>query len=125
VDDAIQVSTVGELANDRFTRVYDVRDLLPADKGEREKRAAALTKLLIDTVNPSSWQVNRGQAGVIRELQGNLIITQTAENQRAIVSMLENLRSVFSHPPGEGAATQEVQQRFPLLTTQPKDADRK
>jgi hypothetical protein len=125
VDDAIQVSTVGELAKGLYTRVYDVRDLLPTDKIERENRAVALTKLLVDTVDPSSWQVNRGQAGVIRELQGNLIITQTAENQRAITSMIENLRSVFSHLPGEGAAKQEVQQRFPLMTTQPKNADRK
>jgi hypothetical protein len=121
-DGTIVVSTIAELSNDRLTRVYDIRDLLPAGKIEREKRAAALAKFLTDTIAPSSWKVNGGEVGAIRELQGNLIVAQTYENQKAIISTLEHLREIFAGVSVSAELPQKDQPRFPVLTTKPSDA---
>jgi type II secretory pathway component GspD/PulD (secretin) len=49
-------------------------------------------KLVQDTIDPTSWRNNGGTIGAIRELSGNLIVTQTAENHRDIASLLKQLR---------------------------------
>ena len=41
---------------------------------------------------PTRWKDNGGTIGSIRELSGQLIVTQTPENQRALVRLLEQLR---------------------------------
>jgi general secretion pathway protein D len=52
----------------------------------------SIIKLIQDTVASDSWKDNGGAIGSIRELQGQLIVTQTPENQRALVGLLEKLR---------------------------------
>jgi hypothetical protein len=51
-----------------------------------------LEKILTDTIDASSWKANGGTFGSISSLNGQLLITQTAENQSAITSLLAELR---------------------------------
>jgi len=47
--------------------------------------------LIEETIDPDSWRP-AGQIGSIRELHGQLVITQTAENQRRIAKLINQLR---------------------------------
>jgi len=68
-----------------------------AEKGQsRQELVDAITKLITETVAPDSWRDSGGSVGALRELQGQLIVTQTPENQRALVSLLEQLRETHS-----------------------------
>jgi len=51
-----------------------------------------IIRLIQDTVASDSWKDNGGAVGSLRELQGQLIVTQTPENQRQLVRLLEQLR---------------------------------
>ena len=79
------------------TRVYDIRDLLKSAAGpQRDQQVTRITKLLTDCIDPNSWtDLSSRRHGSIKELQGQLIVTQTPENQQAIVEMIEHLRAVF------------------------------
>jgi len=117
-DGVITISTEEDLSRNVNTRVYDIRDLIvQPDDGpptefagaETEKPGAAsqpttqslsprdqATKSVIgliqDTVAPDTWKEKGGVAGTIRELAGQLIVTQTPENQSAIELLLNQLR---------------------------------
>ena len=58
----------------------------------RQELVEAITKLIQDTVASDSWKDNGGNIGSLRELNGQLIVTQTPENQRALVKLLDQLR---------------------------------
>ena len=58
----------------------------------REELVEQITKLITDTVAPESWREAGGTVGSLRELQGQLIVTQTPENQHSLVNLLEQLR---------------------------------
>ena len=58
----------------------------------RQDLVDAITKLITDTVSSDSWKDNGGSVGAVRELQGQLIVTQTPENHRQLVNLLEQLR---------------------------------
>jgi len=58
----------------------------------REELVQDITKLITDTVASDSWKDNGGSVGALRELQGQLIVTQTPENHRQLVNLLEQLR---------------------------------
>lgn len=51
-----------------------------------------IIQLIQDTIASDSWKDNGGSVGSLRELQGQLIVTQTPENQRNLVRLLEQLR---------------------------------
>jgi hypothetical protein len=51
-----------------------------------------IIKLIQETVNPSSWRDAGGAIGAIRGINGQLVITQTAENQAMITDLLRQLR---------------------------------
>jgi len=100
------------------TRVYDVRDLIlsvddappnefaGADSDRQTGTSPSTTqplsprdqsiKLIIgtiqDTIGPDSWKDRGGSVGSIREIAGQLIVTQTPENQAAIERLLGQLR---------------------------------
>ena len=57
-----------------------------------------ITKLITETVASDSWKDTGGSVGAIQELQGQLIVTQTPENQPPLVNLLEQLRETKSHP---------------------------
>ncbi|MGA2232181.1 MAG: M56 family metallopeptidase [Tepidisphaeraceae bacterium] len=86
---------------DHFTRVntqiFDVRDLiepLPNSKETSEDLLKDLTKLVTQLVAPASWKSNGGKFGMISVVPGNgqLLVTQTPENQRAILDVLDKIR---------------------------------
>jgi general secretion pathway protein D len=58
----------------------------------RQELVEAIIKLIQDTVASDTWKDNGGNVGSIRELGGQLIVTQTPENQRALVKLLDQLR---------------------------------
>jgi type II secretory pathway component GspD/PulD (secretin)/tetratricopeptide (TPR) repeat protein len=58
----------------------------------RQELVEQITKLITETVAPDSWRDAGGSVGAVRELQGQLIVTQTPENQRSLVNLLEKLR---------------------------------
>ena len=63
------------------------------DKGPtRTELVEAITKLIQDTVASETWKDNGGNIGSLRELNGQLIVTQTPENQRSLVKLLDQLR---------------------------------
>jgi hypothetical protein len=138
----LNVSTADALAKDTVTRVYDIRDLIieipnfteapnfsigdahypqsrpskqPVSEDDRRaERIKEITDLVKETVDADSWRENGGSVGSIRVLQGQLIVTQTQENQNALVTLLEQLR--------ESRAVQiTVETRF--LTLDPAKAD--
>lgn len=59
---------------------------------KRQDLVDAITKLITDTVAPDSWRDVGGSVGSMRELSGQLIVTQTPENQRLLANLLEQLR---------------------------------
>ena len=50
-----------------------------------------LAKLITDTIDADSWKDNGGAIGIMRQLHGALIITQTGQNQNAIATFLRQL----------------------------------
>src|SRR5882724_2277479 len=46
----------------------------------------------MDTVNTDSWKDRGGSVGALRELEGQLIVTQIPENHRQLVNLLDQLR---------------------------------
>src|SRR5439155_4614282 len=58
----------------------------------RQQLVEDITKLITETVAPDSWRDAGGTIGSVRELSGQLIVTQTPENQRLLQGLLEQLR---------------------------------
>src|SRR5205823_2704513 len=58
----------------------------------RQQLVDNITKLITETVAPDSWRDAGGTVGSVRELSGQLIVTQTPENQRLLTGLLEQLR---------------------------------
>jgi general secretion pathway protein D len=58
----------------------------------RQELVDSITKLIEDTVATDTWKDNGGSVGALRELEGQLIVTQTPENHRQLVNLLEQLR---------------------------------
>jgi type II secretory pathway component GspD/PulD (secretin) len=58
----------------------------------RQQLVDEIITLIQDTVATESWKQNGGTVGSIRELAGQLIVTQTPENQRQLAHLLEQLR---------------------------------
>ncbi|HEX8524828.1 MAG TPA: M56 family metallopeptidase [Tepidisphaeraceae bacterium] len=104
-DGVITISTAEDIGKNTITRVYDIRDLLVDPKdytaaGEkqslftrsREQRVEDITKLIQETVAPDTWREAGGTLGSLRELSGQLIVTQTPENHQQIHAVLESMR---------------------------------
>jgi hypothetical protein len=93
-DGVIVISSADELKN-AITRVYDIRQLLPAGAAA-QTRVEAIEKLLTNQIDPPSWRDHGGSIGAIRLLQGQLIVTQTAENHERIAAMLKDLTALLT-----------------------------
>lgn len=70
----------------------------PGDEPERRSREELIRQIIDiiqNTVDPNGgWVDLGGEPGVIQELNGNLIITQTPRNHREIEGLLSQLRSI-------------------------------
>jgi hypothetical protein len=86
----ITISTRDDLAKNVVVRVYDIRDLI-YPQVNRGAQVARLTRL-IEHVDAASWKDAGGTVGALRELEGQLIVTQTPDNHRRIVALLQDLR---------------------------------
>lgn len=62
------------------------------DDNERDDLIEQIIALIQDTIAPDSWRDAGGLVGAVRELGGQLIITQTPENHTQIQRLLEQLR---------------------------------
>lgn len=93
----VTISTADDLAKNVMIRVYDVRDLIgkTAPGEDRGNKVRAIVKLLTDRVDPGSWREHGGAVASVREMHGQLIVTQTAENHRAIIDLLQSIRPLF------------------------------
>jgi beta-lactamase regulating signal transducer with metallopeptidase domain len=80
------------------TKPSEPRPDQPGDKRDEElrKTRAALVndvvQLITETVATDTWKDNGGSTGSVRELSGQLIVTQTPENHLELVRLLEQLR---------------------------------
>ena len=52
----------------------------------------SITDTIKSTVSPDSWRDNGGTIGSIRELNGQLIVNQSVDNQIAVYNLLQQLR---------------------------------
>jgi hypothetical protein len=112
-DGVITISCGDDLIQDVHTRVYDIRDLIVivpdykapdvdsapsaspatqpgAGQATREQLVQSVIDLIRETVAPDSWASARFAR--IKELSGQLIITQTLENHALIAALLDQLR---------------------------------
>ncbi|MEY2795160.1 MAG: hypothetical protein RIR10_876, partial [Planctomycetota bacterium] len=64
------------------------------ERKSREELIEQITTIIQDQVDPDNWVDNGGDTGKIQELNGNLIITNTARNHRDIEGLLTQLRSI-------------------------------
>ncbi|MGA2232731.1 MAG: hypothetical protein ABSH22_17670, partial [Tepidisphaeraceae bacterium] len=55
---------------------------------------AGVVKLITDTVATDTWKTNGGTVGAISQLvdQGQIVVTQTPENQRKLLDLLDKIR---------------------------------
>jgi hypothetical protein len=100
-------------------KVFDVRDLLqpPADNSKtRDQMATDLIDLIKSTIAPDSWREAGGTIGSIRELNGQLIINQTLDNQIAVYDMLQQTRAIRGLTPDTAAATRPATTSAPATT---------
>ena len=109
----IVVTTDQDLASYQVVRVYDIRDMLfqPATlpaaspgqqggggfgSGKTGSQQMDLVNNIIQTIEavvaPDSWRESGGSIGSIRELNGQLIVNQTVENQLKVYNLLQQLR---------------------------------
>jgi tetratricopeptide (TPR) repeat protein len=64
------------------------------DRKTRQELIDQITEIIQDQVDPDNWVDAGGDTGKIQELNGNLIITNTARNHRDIEGLLTQLRSI-------------------------------
>lgn len=59
-----------------------------------EERTQDIINIITRNVDQDGWELNGGSTGFIEQLNGSLIITNTAKNHRAIAGLLSKLREV-------------------------------
>lgn len=62
----------------------------------REELLQRIIEIIQSNVDADGWRDNGGDTGAIQELNGNLIVTNTAKNHRQISGLLRQLREVRS-----------------------------
>ncbi len=82
------------------------------NQGQRDTIVEQITQLITDTIASDTWKTNGGLIGAIQELSGQLIVTQTPENQTAIGQLLEKLRETRAIQVNVEARFLTVQRNF-------------
>ena len=92
----VTISTKDDLDKYVVIRVYDIRDLLASesDGPTRLQMMDAVQKLILQNVDSETWKENNGHVGSLRIFDpgGQLIVTQTPENHRQLVALLDRVR---------------------------------
>jgi type II secretory pathway component GspD/PulD (secretin) len=60
----------------------------------QEELTDELVRLLTEQIDPDNWRENGGSVGFVSRYKGNLLITQTPKNHRAIGALLRRLREI-------------------------------
>ena len=99
-DGVVTISTAEDLVRTTITAVYDIRHIVraaPAELGEkgRQHQIIKLIRLVQKNIDSPSWRDNGGNVGAIRELSGQLIVTQTPENQERLKTLLKDVGELF------------------------------
>ena len=115
--EVLLITTEEQAQERRVNRIYDVRDLLDADRQDRLARGDAaieydydsLIDAITSSVSPDSWD-HLGGLGSIAPLYGTLVIAQTTQIHERVAELFVNLRRVAdgrraaAAPPGNVAA---------------------
>ncbi len=64
------------------------------ERKSREELIEQITDIIQEQIDPDGWRDAGGDTGSIQELNGNLIITNTARNHRDIEGLLSQLRAI-------------------------------
>ncbi len=83
------VTTEEESAKNVSTRVYDIRRGIKGSATSANDVAAIINRVL--GIDPLSWKTAGGRTGSVRELSGQLIVTQTPEVHERIARELSDL----------------------------------
>mgnify|MGYP002777649612 CR=1 FL=1 len=59
-----------------------------------EERTDELVRLITEQIDPDNWRENGGAVGFVSRFKGNLLITNTPKNHRAIGALLRRLREI-------------------------------
>lgn len=59
---------------------------------DRAARVKKIVDLIMDTISPDSWIDRGGSVGMIREINGQLVVTQNSATQRQVANLLGKLR---------------------------------
>ena len=77
---------------DRPWQYGDDDDDEPEEDPGRMTRVRRIIELLEETVNPQSWHDRGGSIGSIKEINGQLVITQNSSGHRQIIGLFSKLR---------------------------------
>jgi hypothetical protein len=112
-DGIVFISTNDWLNRQVETRVYDCRGILSGDGAKTPVTVSQplsgnlsveapprsdLTKVIEDTIQPSSWRLSGGD-GAIAEFNGLLVVTQTADVHAKVADLLEQISAKLSAKP--------------------------
>lgn len=76
--------------------IFQEEDVADATGLDREELVQRLIDIIQSNVDPDGWIDTAGDTGSITEINGNLIITNTARNHREIQGLLSQLREIRS-----------------------------
>lgn len=93
----ITVTSQDDLNKNVEVRVYDARDVIGhPTAADRQRRVDALVHLIEDQIDTPSWKDHGGSVGAIRELEGQLIVTQTPANQAKVMKLLKGVGALLA-----------------------------
>lgn len=111
-------------ASTRRSPEHNVRDTaaLAVTDDPRLSRIDTLLSVIRESVAPDSWRENGGEASIL-EIDGQLVVTQSASNHRAVAGLLSQLvgREVVGAPT-TGAAPSDEQQKLLAKLDEPVSA---
>ncbi len=93
------------------------------DEKTRDEMIEDVLDLIRSTIDPDTWRKTGGKHGSIREVGGQIIITQTAENQRALTDLLSQLRQARGPQVEEGKKIAQQKASEPLTGARLRDTD--
>jgi hypothetical protein len=96
-DEVLIITTPEEAEAELVACVYDVRDLIGANKGDKELHA--LADILVNSIASESWAKNGGGEAVIKTLRpGLLVVSQTQAVHEEIGDLLSLIRNTLEEP---------------------------